>query len=70
MDEIAKAVIVTGIVIPISTVINVLFGMIMLVVCYYACKSVVTRYLTRSRLVDEELAKRDVAKLMKKHPEV
>ena len=68
MDEIAKAIVVTGIIVPISTVINILLGMIVLVVCFYVCKSVATRYIARSKLTDEELGARDLAKLHEKQP--
>ena len=53
MGEITKTVVVSGVVIPVSTVINVALGAIVVLVVFFILFGATKRYLRRSKALDE-----------------
>lgn len=56
MDQVSKAVVVSGIVIPLASVLNVVIGIVICIICLYVVKYWWSRFLRQTIKVDEAIS--------------
>jgi len=61
-SEITKSVVVSGLIIPAATVINVGLGLLVVLICYFVLKAAYRRYTRRTEAIDVAKGELDLAK--------